>query len=194
MDLDSESTVAPPVMPASRPVDATRIVVGIAGAVALLLAATVTVGGALVAAIGVGVAAAIARKRGKRLTRTASWISAVAAVGIILLGFFGVTAARVDRQAVNKEFRQAMDSARAHPRPPPAWLERIAPEAAARAGARNVPANPTLEAAMGIWTTVVGTGIVVALGALLVGTIGWLATLPVAYSITGHWIGSRTEA
>jgi hypothetical protein len=24
-----------------------------------------------------------------------------------------------------------------------------------------------------------------------IGTLGWLATLPLAYAISGHWIGSR---
>jgi hypothetical protein len=194
MNLDDDSRVAPPVIPAARRRDAKRIVVGIAGCLALLLVSTLTLGGALVAAIGMGVGSMIARKRGKRLTRTASWVSAVAAVVIVLLGLVGFTAARLDRQAVNKEFRHAMDSVRAlPPRPPPAWLKRLAPGAAARASARNTPDNPTLDAAAGIWALVVGMTMFATIAAVTVGTIGWLATLPLAYAITGRWIGSRGE-
>ena len=193
MNLDSDSSEAPPVIPTVRRFVAKRVVAGVAGAAALLLAGTFTLGGALVAAIGMGIGSAIARERGKRLTRTSSWVSAVAAVGVVLIGFFGVEAVRMDTGAVRQEFRHAMDSSRAHPRPAPAWLERIAPGAAARANARNVPPNPTIEAAVGIWTIVVGTAVVAAVAAFLVGTVGWLATLPLAYALTGHWIGSPVE-
>lgn len=190
MDLDSHPVESPPNLPHARRVDAKRIAVGVAGAVALLLAATVTFGGALVAAIGMGIGSAIARERGKQYTRTSSWISAVVAVGVVLIGFFGVQAARVDAGTA-KAFRQALDSSQAHPPPPPpAWLERIAPGAAARANARATPPNPKLTAAIGIWAIVVGTAMVAALGAFLIGSVGWLSTLPVAYAITGRWIGS----
>jgi len=189
MDLDNYSTEAAPTITAARRFSAKRVVAGVAGVAALLLTATLTLGGALVAAIGMGIGAAIARERGKRFTRTSSWISAVVAVGVVLIGFFGLQAAKIDRNAV-KQFQQAMDSSRAHPRPAPAWLDRIAPGAAARANARAATQNPTFEAAVGVWTILVGTAMIAALGAFIVGTIGWLATLPLAYAITGRWIGS----
>jgi hypothetical protein len=102
-----------------------------------------------------------------------------------------VEAVRIDSGAVRQEFRHALDSSQAHPPPPPAWFERIAPGAAARANARNGRPSPTISAAVGIWAIVVGTAIIAAVAAFLVGTVGWLATLPLAYGLTGHWIGSR---
>jgi len=195
MDLDNYSTEAAPVIRAAPRFGAKRIVAGVAGVVALLLTAIFTLGGALVAAIGMGVGATIARKRGKSLTRTTSWIAAVVAVAIVLLGVLGFSVTRVGGNGL-KEFRQAMDSAQAHPRPaptPPAWLERMAPGAAARANARAKPPNPALTAAIGIWAVVLVTAMFTALGALIAGTFGWLATLPLAYAITGRWIGSPVD-
>ena len=191
MDLDSDSSEIPPVVPLTRRFVAKRILVGVAGAAALLLVSIFTLGSALVAAIGMGIGSAIARRRGKRLTRAGSWISAVAGVGIVLLGFFGVMAARIDTRGFNKDFQHAMDSVRTHPRPPPAWLERVAPGAAARARSRNAASSPTVDAAAGIWAIGVGAMILAAVGAVAVGTVGWLATLPLAYGITGAWIGLR---
>jgi hypothetical protein len=189
MNLDTEPSDAPPGSSNRRP-RAKRIVAGVAGVAALLLAASFTFGGALVAAIGIGVGSAIARERGRRLTRGSSWVAAVVAVGVVVIGFFGFQAARMDAGAV-RQFRHAMDSSEAHPTPPPAWLERIAPGTAARASARKTPANATVQAAFGVWAIVVGTMLVAAVFACFVGTVGWLATLPVGYAVTGRWIGSR---
>ncbi len=188
MNLDTESSEQQPI----RRTKAKRIVAGVAGVAALLLAASFTFGGALVAAIGVGVGSAIARERGRRLTRASSWTAAVVAVGVVVIGFFGIEGARLDAGAVSR-FRYTMDSSEAHPLPPPAWLERIAPGAAARAASRG-PANTTVETAFGVWAIVVGTAFVGALTACFVGTVGWLATLPIGYAVTGRWIGSRPEA
>jgi hypothetical protein len=189
MNLDTEPFEAPPAPSGERP-RAKRLVAGVAGVAALLLAASFTFGGALVAAIGIGVGSAIARERGRRLTRGSSWVAAVVAVGLVVVGFFGIQAARTDAGTI-KRFRDAMDSSATHPTPPPAWLERIAPGAAARASARRTPANATVQTAFGVWAIVVGTALVAAVIACFVGTVGWLATLPLGYAFTGRWIGSR---
>jgi hypothetical protein len=188
MNLDTESFEQQPIR---RP-KVKRIVAGVAGLAALLLAASFTFGGALVAAIGIGVGSAIARERGRRLTRASSWTAAVVAVGVVVIGFFGVEGARLDAGAVRR-FRQTMDSSESHRPPPPAWLERIAPGAAARASARG-PTDPTVETAFGVWAIVVGTAFAGGMMACLIGTVGWLATLPLGYALTGRWIGSRPEA
>jgi MFS family permease len=190
--MNLESSEAPPV-PAPRRPDARRIVAGVAGVAALVVAAVFTLGGALVAAIGIAVAAAIARRRGRRLSGASSWIAAVAAVAVVLIGVSGFTAARVPAGTLG-QIRHAMDSSQANPPPAPAWLDRIAPGATARANARRSAASGNLEGAFGIWAMVVGTVFLIAMVAGFVGTVGWLATLPLGYAITGRWIGSPAEA
>jgi len=192
MSLDIDSSEVPPTVPTARGRDWKRIAAGVAGTIALVIAARVTFGGALVAAVGIGVGSAIARQRGRRLTRLSSWIAAVVTVAVVLIGFAGFEAMRMD-PGTFRQIRQAMDSSQAHPSPPPAWLERIAPGAAARANARTSSANPTFATAFGVWSIIVGSALVVAMFASFVGTVGWLATLPLAYAITGSWIGSRAE-
>jgi hypothetical protein len=161
MNLDTESSEAPP-LPSVRRSNAKRIVAGVAGGVALLLAASFTLGGALVAAIGIAVTAAIARRRGRRLSGASSWIAAVAAVAVVLIGALGFTAARVPAGTLG-QIRHAMDSSQANPPPAPAWLDRVAPGATARANARRSPASGNLEGAFGIWAIVVGTVFLIAM-------------------------------
>ncbi len=192
MNLDTESSEAPPV-PAVRRSVAKRIVAGVAGVAALLLAASFTFGGALVAAIGIAVTAAIARRRGRRLSGVSSWVAAVVAVTVALIGVFSFTAAIVPAGTLG-QIKHAMDSSQANPRPAPAWLDRIAPGATARANARRSPASGGLEGAFGIWAIVVGTVFLIGMVAGFVGTVGWLATLPLGYAVTGRWIGSHPEA
>jgi hypothetical protein len=191
MNLDTESSEAAPV-PAPRRPDARRIVAGVTGVAALLLAAAFTLGGALVAAIGVAVAAVIARRRGRHLSGASSWIAAVAAVMVVLIGVSGFSAASAPAGTL-RQIRHTMDSSQANPPPAPAWLDRIAPGATARANARRSAASGNLESAFGVWALVVGTVFLIGMVAGFVGTVGWLAALPLGYAITGRWIGSRPE-
>jgi hypothetical protein len=72
--------------------------------------------------------------------------------------------------------------------PPPAWLERMAPEAAARSRAQQQMLNPTVNRALALWTTVMGGTFVWAILSILIGTLGWGAGLLLAFAFTGRWI------
>jgi hypothetical protein len=192
MNLDTEFSEPRPAIPTVRRNTAKRVVAGLAGAAALVLAASFTFGGALVAAAGVAVGSAISRGRGRRLSRGVSWVAAVVAVEVALIGFLGFAALRAPSHTFS-DIKHAMDSSQANPSPPPAWLERIAPGTAARSRAERSAMSGPVGGAFGVWAIVVGSVFFSGMLSALVGTLGWLATLPLAYGVTGRWIGSPAE-
>ncbi len=163
-----------------------QIAAGVAGIIALGVAARYTFGGVLIAPLGMMIASWFARRRGRQLSRSASWVAAVVAPGVVMLVVAGFAATQMPAGSWSK-IQKAADSTKAHRQPPPAWLERIAPGSTARANAQQVSFGPGATA----WFAVVGTMFGIGMVSGLVGTAGWLATMPLAYAITGRWIGSR---
>jgi hypothetical protein len=164
-----------------------RVVAGCGGTLALLIAAVFTGGGALLAPIGMAVAAAIARRRHDALSRRASWLGAVLAVGVVLIVIGSVVVASAPTGTF-AQVQHSADSASAMAKPP-AWLERVAPGASAPAA--QVRPHGTWGRALSIWTMVTGGLIGCAILAALIGTLGWLASLPLAYALTGGWLGAE---
>ena len=174
----------------SRPFSARQIVAGVAGTLALAIVARYTFGGALIASLGMAIASLIVRRQGRRLTRVSSWVGAVAAVEIALIGIVIFGATRLPDGSF-QQIKHAVDSSQANPPPPPAWLERVAPGASARARVnRN---SQQFGSGFATWALVVGTFFLTGMVATFVGTLGWLVALPLAYAITGRWIGSDLE-
>jgi hypothetical protein len=169
-----------------------QIVAGVVGTFGLALSARYTFGVALVASLGLAVASVTVRRRGRSLTRVSSWVGAVVAVEVALIGIVAFGATRLPAGSF-QQIKHTMDSSQANPPPPPAWLERIAPGATARSNARASASTGQLGGAFGAWALVVGAVFITGMIATFVGTVGWLATLPLAYAITGRWIGSNLE-
>jgi hypothetical protein len=163
-----------------------RVIAAVAGTVALGVAARYTWGGALLAPIGMAAAWAFLRRGGGRMSRGVSWFAAAIGVEIALLALIAFVAGSAPAGTLDK-IQHAADSATANPAPPPAWIERIAPGATARAANRRVQFSGTASTGLMIIGFGIGTGFV----ATVVGTLGWLATLPLAYAITGYWIGAQ---
>jgi hypothetical protein len=163
-----------------------RVIAGCGGVLALLIATLFTGGLALSAPIGMAVAAAIARRRHDALSRGASWLGAVLAVGAVLIVIGSVVVASAPTGTF-AQIQHSADSASATAKPP-AWLERVAPGASAP-GAQVRP-HGAWGGAFSIWTMVTGGLIGCAILAALIGTLGWLASLPLAYAITGGWLGA----
>lgn len=186
--MTTELAVSESAPPVGRRVEGKQIAAGILGILALGIAALVTVGGALLAPLGIIVAWLIVRRRNRRLSRGASWIAAVAATAVALVALTTVLWTQLPADTLS-QMQRAADSAQTHQPPPPAWLERIAPGSTARAQVRQGSVG---KGAM-IWFMVIGAGIGIGMLAGVVGTVGWLATLPLAYAITGRWIGSRPQ-
>jgi hypothetical protein len=157
-----------------------------AGVLTLVVGAIFTLGGALLAALGVWIAWLIARRRGKTLSLGMSWIAAVAPVALLLVAF-GAWMATKAPPGTMARIQHATDSAQANPPPPPRWLERIAPGSTARANAQRARGG----AAFGVWALVVGAGILTGMFSGFVGSLGWLGALLLAYGINGRWIGAE---
>jgi hypothetical protein len=87
-----------------------RIAAGILGVAALAFVARYTVGGALLAPVGIFVARLLTRRGNRRLSRPWSWFAAVVAVEIALLGV-GAYAAMHAPPGTLSQIQHATDSA-----------------------------------------------------------------------------------
>ena len=157
------------------------------GGIALAVGSVfVTFGTSLVAMIGVWVAAVIGKRRHSPLTRGVSWIVAVGSVGVVALGaFILVIGTQVPRSELAK-IKQAVDSASAAPqKPPPEWLRKITPPNAQRPS--PMVDSVIKSSAFSIWTMVIGFTFLGAMVGLYAGTLGWIASMLLAYGATGDW-------
>ena len=187
MTVGSYAPAAPPTAGIAM-----RIAMGLIGAIALVAASVFTAGGAFAGAVGILIAFAIAKRRGRRLTRWGSWFGAVGTVAVALLVAMTVVFARLPAGSVDR-FQRSMDSVSAAQKqqPPPAWLERIAPGSTAASRARRSALPPGAHDAIRVWSELRGGAIVGAVLSVLFGTVGWMPGLLLALAFSGRWIGSR---
>ncbi len=174
---------------AREPMAATtnRVALGIIGLGLLALVSLFTLGMALLTPVGMYVADRVARRDGHRLTRGMSWFGAVLAANLGIMIFGGVALTRLPG-GVTGSLQHLADSAAATSKTqkPPDWMERIAPGASARAQATPTPKG--LTKAFVLWAAVIGGVIACTFFALIVGTLGWLPSLLLAYAATGRWL------
>jgi hypothetical protein len=167
-----------------------RIVAAVVGAATLGIAGIITAGIALAAPVGMAAARVMMRRQHKPSTLRSSWLGAVSAVAIVFLLFFGGVLVRAPAGTFAKVQRSADSAAAMRSEHPPAWLQRVAPG--------NVPAAPQLGRqtthALALLGGVAG-GIIgcIVLGAVI-GTIGWAASLPLAFAINGRWSQKPPQA
>jgi hypothetical protein len=183
-ELEPLAAVPPPL----RPWNLTRVFAAIAGGAILVMAAFFTAGLVLLAPLGMIGARYLARRQNSNFTIATSWLGAAIFVEFALAGIAIVALLQTPRTTLDT-FKRATDSASVNSkrRPPPAWLERIAPGTTARA--RVAPStSPTFNRALLIWTFVVGGVITATLGAVVIGTAGWLPSLLLSYAFSGRWI------
>jgi hypothetical protein len=192
IEPSADAPKAPSTAPRRR--TSRQVVAGVCGTILLIVAGVITLGGAVIAVIGIVVAALIARKRSRTLSKPLSWLAAGLSVQLVLLAISGYGMLKAPGGMMTT-IQHAMDSSRANPPPPPAWLDRIAPRASARArAARTSPSpafnSPSFAATALVVTSIFGAGI---LGAII-GTVGWLVAFPLAYAVTGRWLGEGRAA
>jgi predicted PurR-regulated permease PerM len=180
---DSHATSAePPVASAIR-----RFAAALAGAVVLVFCSTFTLGTVLAAPIGVLAARALARRGQRRLTRAAAWFAAVLASFIAVPIVFGVLLAKAPDGTI-ESVRAVMDSAQAQQKQPelPEWLQRISPPGAQQqnAATQKLVSSRPFVVVFGI----IGALMVCSVFGTIAGSIGWVASLLLAYTLTGRWI------
>lgn len=180
--LGSEST-----MPAARiPARATALA---AGLIVLAVGLLVSIGTVLLAPIGMWIVARVQRRRGRTLSPEGNWLAAVGSIAIVFVllatSVVALTPADFWRQAARSADSTAAVSART---PPPAWLERIAP-GASRQPANAPPTSPRMQQAAVAW----GIGLAALILSAIYGTLGWGASLLLAFALTGRWLGWPTR-
>jgi hypothetical protein len=167
-----------------------RIVAALLGIVALVITAIVTGGGTVGALLGVAVAAIIASKQRRGLTRRASWLGAVIGSGVALACVGAMLFGALPRGSY-AQIQRSVDSASATAKPP-AWLERVAPGSGATVVKQPKPASGFARAFQ-LWASITGVVIALAFFAAIVGSLGWLVTLPLAFAWRGQWLPWANE-
>ena len=159
-----------------------RILMAVVGVTTLGIAAIVTVGGALLAPLGMAVARAIVRRRHNAPTFTSSWLGAVGAAILGVMIGAGILTSRAPAGTFAAIQRSADSSAAVSREHPPEWLRKMYPAAAA-----TPQLSPRTNRAFAIYGAIAGAVLVCGLLGSIVGTLGWAASLPLAFAINGRW-------
>lgn len=172
-----------------------RALAAVVGVLLLAAGAIASLGVALLAPVGMAVAWAVARQRGRPLSRGAAWGSAVAAA----VGAFAVAGAVMLARTPPGSFdciQHSADSASkaAARQPPPPWLERLAPGAARARQQQQM--DPTTQRIVGssafvMWTMVMGGLLTCVIFGGFAGTLGWGGSTLLLYAARGRWLPTR---
>ncbi len=170
--------------PLAAPADPVlRVLAGIGGVTILALGALVSLGAALVGALGVWFASLIAKRRRLPLSRLMSWVGAIAATAIALLIAGGVVFAKLPEGAID-EFRATIDSVQA---------AQASPSGATREQADSArQQNPGAQTGMVIGGLIGGYIVLMMLSALY-GSIGWVGALLLVFAFRGAWLGGPAQ-
>ena len=160
-----------------------------AGIVLLVLAVRATIGTALFAPLGIIALRWWSRRSGAPLSFGRSWIAATGATGVGILLAIGAIVAVLPADALARaRAAQEAESKRQAEAGPPEWLSKISPEGA-KAATRS---DPTTERIMNsrpftLYFGLIGGAIACAIAAAIAGTLGWGASLLLAFAATGRW-------
>lgn len=185
---DSAPYFAPPDAYAAEPPPPStgiRVVAALGGAAMLLVGSLLSFGMGFVALVGLGITALLWRARGARLTRRASWIGAVLAVGICFGGFMSFAMSRAPGGFV-ESMQASMKQASQEPPPPIVQrMRRVGP-----------PPNPLVQQQMDsmteskgfiVWTMVMTVTFGSLFFGLVVGTPAWGCVMLIGYGLGGRW-------
>lgn len=186
MNSDSISTTEV-AAPAPRAGLARRALAALFGVAIFLFIALVTVGVALVAPLGMWIAARV--RRGRAYSRWTGWWGAVLATALVFGVLVGVAAARAPDGFMDT-VRQQVAEERERRQKDPSSIERVVQRLAPASGASpavELRARAVTESKpFIIWTMIIGGGFAVALGAVLVGSTAWVGMKLIIFGITGR--------
>lgn len=174
--------------PPPRRITAGRILFGVGGLLALLVGTLITVGGALIGVLGIGIVWLVMRHRKRRLTRLAAWLASAGATVAALLVLIAIGALMQpsspnltpeQERAAQARMRDSM----------PEWLKKMTPanprqNAAADSMAQKLVQNKPVMVWFATMSAVVGASF---LGAII-GTIAWGSIMMLARAFTGEWL------
>lgn len=164
---------------------AARIVAALGAILILLGGATVSFATILLAPIGMLIAAAIWRQRGKSLPVVGHWVACVCMAAVIVFGLSGITAAFIPSSSWTDVQKIADSVSRATNQPP----ARTPAESAGRAAARRAMSSPK---AMRVGLAY-GLGFAAIFMALIFGTIGWVGGMLAGFAAQGRWPGTAAQ-
>jgi hypothetical protein len=184
------SVASAPDLPPRTPPSAARAAAMLAGIAVAIASVFVTLGVSLIAMLAIWIAWAVARRRSRPLTRGVSWLVGVGTIGALLLSALGVAMTQAPTN-IFADYQRLMDStAKMPPPPPPEWLRKITPPNAQQS-------SPLVDSfarsrAFTTWTLVMGIVLLAGILASYAGTLGWSASMLVAYGATGAWLPRAT--
>ena len=191
MTNPSESLPAHAVAPATtsptRAGAIARVFAFLAAFVVLVVGALFSVGAAFAAPVGMAVGAWLWRRRGKRLPAIGHWAAAMCGVVAATALYAGLVSVLVP-SGTWKQIQHAADSAQTASarKPPPAWLDRLAPGMAQQEAARRANQSErtqSLAIAVGLGFTAIFFGV-------LFGSVGWAGGMLLGLSVNGRWPGA----
>lgn len=164
---------------------AARVIAAIAGIAWLVAIGITLLGVPVVAAIGLGVAALLLRRRGRVLTRGYAWLLASGVAAITIGAVFAGALLSLPAAQRAQIFSASNAQARKDVSPAPEWLERIAPQ-----GSSGNPAADRLAQSkpFQVYFSLVGGGLALLLMGAVAGSLTWVAATLFSYAIAGRWL------
>ena len=174
-----------PVEDARAPI-AVRMLAAVAGLLWLVAVGVPLLGVPVVAALGLGGAALLLRRRGRVLTRGYAWVVATTVATLTIAAVFGIAILSLPPAQRAQIFSGSSAQARKDVSPAPEWLERIAPQG----GASGNPAADRLAQSkpFQVYFSLLGGGIALLIMGALAGSLTWVAATLFSYAIAGRWL------
>ena len=169
---------------------AARVAAGIVGGVALITFGVFSAGTVLIAPLGMLVTAVIMRRSGKHMSMLASWIGAILASSILIAALITFASMTSKSFSIADVFRTSDSvSVAQRDKPPPQWLERVAPGTAASQQRQRALLGEKGTRGLTRASIVVGLLLGGEILGMLAGSIGWMFGMLMGYAFKGRWPG-----